>query len=86
MTAGAGAATAAAAAAAAATDAAAATAAAALVASDQCPRCGGGFHCGVNDSVPCACSTVTLSAALLADLRQRYSSCLCQRCLLELAG
>ena len=25
-------------------------------ASDRCPRCGGGFHCGMNDAAPCACT------------------------------
>lgn len=55
-------------------------------ASDRCPRCGGGFHCGVNDAGPCACTTVTLSAALQATLRTQYAGCLCLRCLAELAA
>ena len=50
-----------------------------------CPRCGGAFHCGASDAAPCACTALTLSAALQADLRQRYSGCLCLRCLAELA-
>ncbi|MFY9511372.1 MAG: cysteine-rich CWC family protein [Rubrivivax sp.] len=53
---------------------------------ERCPRCGGGFHCGVNDAAPCPCSTLTLSAELQAELRQRYSGCLCLRCLAELAS
>jgi ribosomal protein L34E len=53
---------------------------------DRCPRCGGGFHCGVNDTGPCACSTLSLSAALQAELRLRYSGCLCLGCLRELAA
>ena len=52
---------------------------------DCCPRCGGGFHCGVADAVPCPCSRVTLDAATQAALRQRYSGCLCLRCLAELS-
>ena len=52
---------------------------------DTCPRCGGGFHCGVGDTAPCACTTLTLSAELIADLRARYTSCLCLRCLGELS-
>jgi len=52
---------------------------------DRCPRCGGTFHCGIDDTAPCACTTVTLSPALLADLRQRYTGCLCARCLTELS-
>jgi hypothetical protein len=54
-------------------------------AADTCPRCGGGFHCGVKDAGPCPCSTLTLSPALQADLRRRYARCLCLRCLGELA-
>lgn len=53
---------------------------------DRCPRCGGTFHCGINDTGPCACTTVTLSPGLLADLRQRYTGCLCVRCLNELSS
>jgi hypothetical protein len=51
---------------------------------DRCPRCGGAFRCGVNGAAPCPCTTITLSAAQRADLRQRYSGCLCLRCLAEL--
>ena len=51
---------------------------------DRCPRCGGGFHCGVADAAPCPCSTITLDAATQAALRQRYSGCLCLGCLAEL--
>jgi Cysteine-rich CWC len=53
---------------------------------DRCPRCGDGFHCGAADAAPCACSTLTLSAALQAELRTRYVGCLCLTCLRELAG
>jgi hypothetical protein len=52
---------------------------------DRCPRCSGGFHCGVNDAGPCACTTVTLDPKTLADLRERYTSCLCLRCLIEIS-
>jgi hypothetical protein len=53
---------------------------------DRCPRCGGAFHCGVHDAAPCPCSTLTLSPALQAQLRQRWSGCLCVACLAALAG
>ncbi len=53
---------------------------------DTCPRCGGPFHCGMNDATPCPCSTLKLSPELLAALRQRYVGCLCTRCLAELAA
>ncbi len=53
---------------------------------DRCPRCGGGFACGMNGAAPCPCTTVTLEPALLADLRQRFQGCLCLDCLRELSG
>ena len=46
-----------------------------------CARCGGPFHCGVNDVAPCACTTLHLSVEVLARLRQRYHGCLCLDCL-----
>jgi hypothetical protein len=51
---------------------------------ERCPRCGGGFHCGVNDVLPCACTTLKLDAQLRAALRGRYEGCLCLRCLAAL--
>ena len=53
---------------------------------DRCPRCGGSFHCGMNDAGPCACTSVTLGAALQAQLRARFEGCLCVRCLAALAA
>jgi hypothetical protein len=54
-------------------------------AQDRCPRCGGSFHCGMRDAAPCACTGIVLSARLQQQLRERYSGCLCLRCLGELA-
>jgi len=56
----------------------------------RCPRCGGAFHCGAklaqaSDAPPCACTSVTLDAQTLAELRARYAACLCLACLRELA-
>jgi hypothetical protein len=51
---------------------------------EACPRCSRIFHCGVNDAEPCACTTVKLDGALLAQLRERYDRCLCMSCLAEL--
>ena len=53
-------------------------------ATDRCPRCGGGFHCGMADAGPCACTSVTLDEPTQALLRERYSGCLCLRCLMDL--
>jgi len=52
---------------------------------ERCPRCGGGFHCGIDDAGPCACTGITLDAALQRQLRERYRGCLCLRCLQTVA-
>ena len=54
--------------------------------SERCPRCGGGFHCGMRDATPCPCTAVSLSAALQARLREPYAGCLCLACLRALAA
>ncbi len=56
-----------------------------MAATDTCPRCGGPFHCGVNDAAPCPCTAIQLDAARLLQLRTRYSGCLCLACLAALA-
>ncbi|MDE1948013.1 MAG: cysteine-rich CWC family protein [Burkholderiales bacterium] len=53
---------------------------------DRCPRCGAAFHCGSVDPGPCACETVRLDAARLAELRGLYTGCLCLSCLTEFAA
>ncbi|HLL10149.1 MAG TPA: cysteine-rich CWC family protein [Rubrivivax sp.] len=52
---------------------------------DRCPRCGGGFSCGVAGSQPCPCTSVRLSLALQSRLRQQFSGCLCLACLQSLS-
>lgn len=47
---------------------------------DRCPRCGEAFHCGAHES-RCDCFEVRLSPALRAELAQRWSTCLCLKCL-----
>lgn len=49
----------------------------------SCPRCGGGFECGVNAG-RCDCFGIRLTDRLRAELAERYSGCLCLRCLREL--
>jgi hypothetical protein len=52
---------------------------------DHCPRCGGAFHCGVNDAEPCPCTELQLPEPTLSRLRERFDGCLCLRCLRTLA-
>ncbi len=52
---------------------------------EHCPRCGGGFHCGAAEA-HCDCFELQLSPALRQQLAAQYSSCLCLRCLKELAA
>ncbi len=53
-----------------------------------CPRCGGPFACGVgaDRSAPCFCASFDLGAPRLAELRGRFSDCLCAACLRTLAA
>lgn len=52
----------------------------------RCPRCGGPFHCSAADPGPCACTTLRLAPALLAQLAAQYRGCLCLACLAEIAA
>ena len=50
----------------------------------NCPRCGGGFECGVNAG-HCACFGIRLNDVLRADIATRWPGrCLCLTCLREL--
>jgi len=53
-----------------------------------CPRCNGPFACGVDAdrATPCFCVSYALGAQRLAELRAKWSDCLCARCLAELAA
>jgi hypothetical protein len=53
----------------------------------SCPRCGGPFACGAGDhrSAPCFCVSYALGAERLAELRAKWSDCLCADCLATLA-
>jgi hypothetical protein len=44
-----------------------------------CPACGAPFVCGGLGG--CWCREVTLDPSALAELRNRYSGCLCRSCL-----
>lgn len=49
----------------------------------NCPRCGGGFECGVNAG-HCACFGIRLTERLRVQIAEQYSGCLCLPCLREL--
>jgi len=51
-----------------------------------CPRCGESFGCGAASEKPCVCTRIRLTDTLRAELRERYSGCLCPRCLVALGG
>ncbi|MBW8759474.1 MAG: cysteine-rich CWC family protein [Burkholderiales bacterium] len=53
-----------------------------------CPRCGGAFACGVDAdrATPCFCVSYPLGAERLAQLRAKWSDCLCAACLATLAA
>lgn len=52
---------------------------------ETCEACGAAFGCGV-DQESCWCNSVAVPAEKLAELRGRYSSCLCPSCLARVAG
>jgi Cysteine-rich CWC len=49
----------------------------------RCSKCGLAFECG--GLFGCWCREVTLDAATLATLKERYTDCLCPECLKQLA-
>ncbi len=49
----------------------------------KCLRCGEPFSC--QQEAGCWCATMRLDPATLAELRTRFSDCLCEDCLRRLA-
>lgn len=52
--------------------------------SKRCPRCFTDFECKSGAVWQCQCSQVTLSAAQLDYIHNRYDDCLCYKCLADL--
>ncbi len=50
-----------------------------------CESCGVEFSCGANVG-ECWCFAVEVKSEALADLRERFKSCLCENCLGKLAA
>ena len=51
----------------------------------ECPRCGAGFECKVNNPAHCQCAGIELSERLVDRLSADWRDCLCADCLRELA-
>ena len=52
-----------------------------------CPHCGEEFECCADgDIARCHCTSVPLSERQRSVLKERYSDCLCHKCLLHLAA
>ncbi|MBS1625979.1 MAG: cysteine-rich CWC family protein [Bacteroidetes bacterium] len=47
----------------------------------ECPRCHTTFTCRAGDIANCECNTVTLTDVERAYIAERYSDCLCARCI-----
>ena len=50
----------------------------------KCSRCGVPFNC--KQEAGCWCAAMHLDPAVLAELRTRFSDCLCEACLRKLAA
>ncbi len=47
----------------------------------RCPVCGREFSCNQQTGRACWCESYLLQPDVLADLRKKYSDCLCPECL-----
>lgn len=52
----------------------------------KCPRCGDPFECKPGNITQCQCAGIVLSQELRAYMEQRYSDCLCRKCLEQLGA
>ena len=50
----------------------------------SCPRCHSAFECKVGDITHCQCSGITMTDSEKQFIAERYTDCLCRKCLLEL--
>lgn len=50
----------------------------------SCERCGADMECKANNFSRCDCTTVPISINEAQFISERYESCLCVRCLLDL--
>lgn len=46
-----------------------------------CPACGESFACEISLASGCWCGEIKLSDAARAELRSKYTGCLCRACL-----
>jgi len=52
----------------------------------MCESCGAAFECGSEDTEPCWCNGYDVSQENLRKLRAEYKDCLCEPCLVKMAG
>lgn len=51
-----------------------------------CPRCGKKFECFQDNINLCFCSKIKISSEKINFIKERYSDCLCPKCLNEIAN
>jgi ribosomal protein L34E len=56
----------------------------AIAPNPTCPACGQGFACGMSLR-GCWCSEIQLADVVRAELKRRYTGCLCRACLERVA-
>ncbi len=49
-----------------------------------CPKCGANFTCLATSSSPCDCSKIQLTPEQIGALSDRWTGCLCMRCLQQI--
>lgn len=53
--------------------------------SQACPACGESFACEISLATGCWCGEIKLSEVARAELRSKYTGCLCRACLEQAA-
>jgi hypothetical protein len=49
-----------------------------------CPSCGRAFECRVDDIEQCQCYGIQLKPETQLAIREKFSTCLCSKCLMEI--
>ena len=51
-----------------------------------CEKCGVAFKCGAKTDTRCWCNAYAVTEESLKNIREKYNDCLCEKCLIEMAG